>query len=175
VAFLQNHDQIGNRATGERISHMVGPGRARMGAALYLCAPWVPLLFQGEEWAASSPFQYFTDHGGELGRLVTEGRRREFAAFDWSPDDVPDPEDPATFERSILRWDEAATGEHRDMLDWYRALLEVRRRNRPGPHRAFADGNVVVLENGDVTVTADFASGAVTVDHPGGRLQGDPD
>jgi maltooligosyltrehalose trehalohydrolase len=94
LGYSQNHDQVGNRAQGERLCHLVNPGRAKIAVALVFTAPFVPMLFQGEEWAAFSPFQYFTDHeDAELGRLVSEGRRREFAAFGWNPDDIPDPQD----------------------------------------------------------------------------------
>jgi len=126
--FLQNHDQVGNRATGERSSALMGTGRVKIAAALVLCAPFVPMLFQGEEWAASTPFQYFTDHGdAELGEAVSEGRRREFAAFGWKPDEVPDPQDPETFRRSRLDWDELARSPHAEVLAWHRQLLRLRR------------------------------------------------
>ena len=102
--------------------------RAKIAAAVLLMAPGVPLLFQGEEWAASSPFQYFTAHEDpELGRAVSEGRRREFAAFGWEPSQVPDPQDVATFERSRLDWDEVTQSPHADMLAWYRDLIALRR------------------------------------------------
>jgi maltooligosyltrehalose trehalohydrolase len=128
VSFLQNHDQVGNRARGERSAELMSPGRLKIGAALVLCSPFVPMLFQGEEWAATSPFQYFTDHNEELGRLVSEGRRREFAAFGWDPSEIPDPQDPATFERSKLDWAEVAKEPHAGLLDWHRRLLALRRR-----------------------------------------------
>ena len=109
IVYSQNHDQVGNRAAGERLCHLVSEGRARMAAALTLLSPMVPMLFQGEEWAASTPFQYFTDLGdAHLRKAVTNGRRREFRAFGWPPDAVPDPQAPATFERSMLKWDEVA-------------------------------------------------------------------
>jgi maltooligosyltrehalose trehalohydrolase len=128
VGYLQNHDQIGNRAVGERSSSLMRVGRTRIGAALVLLGPFVPMLFQGEEWAASSPFQYFTNHPDpELGHAVSEGRRREFAAFGWSPDDVPDPQDPDTRGRSVLDWDERNDGEHADAFRWHRDLLAIRR------------------------------------------------
>jgi maltooligosyltrehalose trehalohydrolase len=128
VAFLQNHDQIGNRAQGDRIHMLAGVERAKMGAALVLLGPFIPLLFQGEEWAASSPFQYFTNHSEpELARAVSEGRRREFAAFGWPPDQVPDPQDAQTFHRSRLKWSELADEPHRSMFDWYRKLIQFRR------------------------------------------------
>ena len=126
--YLQNHDQVGNRAAGDRSGALMGTGRLKIAAALVLCSPFVPLLFQGEEWGASTPFQYFTDHGdAELGRAVSEGRRREFAAFGWNPDDVPDPQDPATFERSKLDWDERRRSPHAGLLDWHRDLIALRR------------------------------------------------
>jgi maltooligosyltrehalose trehalohydrolase len=93
LAYVQTHDQVGNRAKGERWSHLASEGAVHAAAALTLTAPYVPLLFQGEEWATAAPFQYFTDHGPELGRAVTEGRQREFADFGWDPGDVPDPHD----------------------------------------------------------------------------------
>lgn len=92
VGYLQNHDQIGNRARGERSDHLMHPGRLKVGVALVFTAPFIPLLFQGEEWGASSPFRYFTDHQDPaLGRAVSEGRRQEFAAFGWVPEEVPAP------------------------------------------------------------------------------------
>jgi maltooligosyltrehalose trehalohydrolase len=132
VGCLQNHDQVGNRARGERIGHLVSPGRVLIGAAVVLTAPFVPMLFQGEEWSASSPFQYFTDHQEpELARAVTQGRSREFAAFGWDPSDIPDPQDPATFRRSKLDWAEPTREPHRTILKWYRRLIELRARTAP--------------------------------------------
>ena len=128
IGFIQNHDQVGNRAAGDRICQIVGIERAKIAAALVLLSPFVPLLFQGEEWAASTPFQYFADHSDpELARLVSEGRKREFSAFGWTPDLVPDPERAETFERSKLKWDELDNQVHAEMLGWYRALIRLRR------------------------------------------------
>lgn len=128
VIAAQNHDQVGNRAQGERLVHLAGLERARIAAAVLLLAPGVPLLFQGEEWAATSPFQYFTAHDDpELGKAVSEGRRHEFAAFGWQPDEVPDPQALETFDRSRLNWDELEAAPHRDMLAWYQALITLRR------------------------------------------------
>ena len=128
LGYLQNHDQVGNRATGERSSMLVEPGLLQVAAALVLLGPLVPMLFQGEEWGASTPFLYFTDHEDpELGRPVSEGRRREFAAFGWAPEDVPDPQAPKTFERSKLDWDEVGEGVHGSLLDWHRRLIALRR------------------------------------------------
>jgi maltooligosyltrehalose trehalohydrolase len=127
LGYLQNHDQVGNRARGERSAALLSPARLQIAAALILLGPFVPMLFAGEEWAASTPFQYFTDHQDvELGRLVSEGRRREFASFGWDPADVPDPQDPATFERSKLRWGDLATEPHDTALRWHRDLIALR-------------------------------------------------
>jgi maltooligosyltrehalose trehalohydrolase len=128
LGYLQNHDQIGNRAKGERSSHLMSLGRLKVGAALVLTAPFVPLLFQGEDWGASSPFLYFTDHEDpELGRAVTEGRRREFAAFGWRPEDVPDPQVRESFERSKLNWSELDIEPHTGLLVWHSRLIQLRR------------------------------------------------
>jgi maltooligosyltrehalose trehalohydrolase len=142
VVAAQNHDQVGNRASGERLSHLVSIKRLKIAAALLLTAPFVPLLFQGEEWGASSPFQYFTAHEDqELANQVSEGRRKEFAAFGWEPSSVPDPQSLETFNRSRLRWDEPASPEHAELLSWYRALIAIRRQQpslRDGTYREVA-------------------------------------
>jgi maltooligosyltrehalose trehalohydrolase len=138
LGFLQNHDQIGNRATGERMSHLLTVGQLKVAAALVLLAPFIPMLFQGEEFAASSPFQYFTDHEDpEVGGAVTEGRRKEFASFGWDPESVPDPQSPETYERSKLNWDETGQEPHRSILDWHRTLIRLRR-----THSDFTNGDL---------------------------------
>jgi maltooligosyltrehalose trehalohydrolase len=125
--YAQNHDQVGNRANGERFVHLTDIVRAKIAAAVTLLSPFLPMIFQGEEWAASSPFLYFTDHQDEeLARLVSEGRKREFAAFGWKPEDVPDPQDQKTFERSKLKWNEITDVPHAEMLDWYKKLIALR-------------------------------------------------
>lgn len=127
VVCTQNHDQVGNRAKGERSSALMGDARLRIAAALLLTSPFTPMIFQGEEWGASTPFQYFTDHhDAELGEAVSKGRREEFAQFGWDPDQIPDPQDPETFQRSKLDWDEIGRSPHADLLDWYRRLIAVR-------------------------------------------------
>ncbi|HEX2142405.1 MAG TPA: malto-oligosyltrehalose trehalohydrolase [Candidatus Limnocylindria bacterium] len=127
IGYSQNHDQVGNRARGERISQLVGIGRAKIAAAVVLTSPFVPLLFAGEEWAASTPFPYFSDHADpQLAEAVRTGRQEEFAAFGWDSSSIPDPQDPATFQAAVLRWEERDRGTHRDMLEWYRALLALR-------------------------------------------------
>jgi maltooligosyltrehalose trehalohydrolase len=128
LGYIQNHDQVGNRAVGDRIAQVTGIERAKIAAAIVFVSPFIPMIFQGDEWAASSPFQYFADHDDpELARAVSEGRRKEFAAFGWKPDLIPDPEKPETFQRSKLNWNESSQREHADMLAWYRDLIHLRR------------------------------------------------
>jgi maltooligosyltrehalose trehalohydrolase len=127
LGYSQNHDQVGNRARGERLSHLAGLDAAKIAAALVLLGPFVPMLFQGEEFASSAPFQYFTDHDEELGRLVSEGRKKEFVAFGWDPEDVPDPQAEETFNNSKLDWSEVDSEPHKSMLEWYRALIRLRK------------------------------------------------
>jgi maltooligosyltrehalose trehalohydrolase len=159
VAFAQNHDQIGNRARGERLCHLVDEARQRIAAALIVLGPFTPLLFMGEEWSASTPFCYFTDHQDpELARAVRDGRRREFAAFGWKPDEIPDPQAVATFETSKLRWEEREKPRHAGMLDFYRELIALRRANpAPVEVRTLA-ANRIEMHRGDVTVRVDLAN-----------------
>lgn len=126
VVFSQNHDQTGNRAQGDRLVHLVGAERAKVAAALVLLSQFVPLLFQGEEWGASTPFLYFSDHETKLGKLVADGRRKDFEEFGWAGGDIPDPQAKATFDASRLRWSELEKPAHREMLAWYRSLLQIR-------------------------------------------------
>lgn len=128
VFCTENHDQVGNRARGERLAHLVSDAAYRAASALLLIAPETPMLFMGQEFAASSPFQYLTDHDPELGRLVTEGRRSEFAAFasfKENPELVPDPQDEATFERSKLHLNERE--EHAGVYRLYHDLISLRK------------------------------------------------
>jgi maltooligosyltrehalose trehalohydrolase len=129
VCCLQNHDQVGNRAFGERTAALVGPDLLKVGAALVLLSPFVPMLFQGEEWGASTPFLYFTDHQDpELGAAVREGRRREHPMPAGA--EVPDPQGPDTFLRSKLDWSELDREPHCSLLAWHRRLISLRR-NEP--------------------------------------------
>jgi maltooligosyltrehalose trehalohydrolase len=135
VVCIQNHDQIGNRAAGERLGHFISADRLKIAAALLMTSPFVPLIFQGEEWNASSPFQYFTDHRDPaLGQAVRDGRRREFAQFIGDASEVPDPQALETFERSKLKWEEREHGEHAEIFEWYRKLIDYRRSHRPPLH-----------------------------------------
>jgi maltooligosyltrehalose trehalohydrolase len=130
VGYAQTHDQIGNRALGERLAALAGPERAALAAVLVLCGPFTPMLFMGEEWGAATPWQFFTDHRDpELAAAVREGRRREFAAHGWSAADIPDPQDPATRERSCLVWPERP--EEVWLLSWHRRLIGIRDAHLP--------------------------------------------
>jgi maltooligosyltrehalose trehalohydrolase len=131
VVCLQNHDQVGNRAYGDRLHHRIDAAAFRTASALLLALPQTPLLFMGQEWAASTPFRYFTDHVEPLGRLVTEGRRREFAAFSAFGDPrtrdlIPDPQAEATFRASQLRWEEIDIEPHASTRRLYGAMLRLR-------------------------------------------------
>jgi maltooligosyltrehalose trehalohydrolase len=180
VVSAQNHDQIGNRAQGERLSMMLDAPQLKAIAALTLLAPFVPLLFQGEEWGAQTPFLYFTDHqDAELGKLVAEGRSREFSAFRWQGA-VPNPQEAATFERSKLNWSELSAPRHAELLAWYRKLIGIRRDKIVMPRESLADcakavtnfdaaaGWLTFVHNG-VLAVFNFADQAQTVPRPGGE------
>ena len=127
VCCLQDHDQIGNRALGDRMSALVGTDLLKVGTALVLLSPFVPMLFQGEEWGASTPFLYFTDHRDQkLGQAVREGRRREYPVAMGTA--LPDPQDPNTFLRSKLDWSERWLMPHQELMEWHHELLSLRRR-----------------------------------------------
>jgi maltooligosyltrehalose trehalohydrolase len=167
LAYLQNHDQVGNRAKGDRTSQLLSPGKLKIGAALVLTAPFIPMIFQGEEWAANTPFFYFTDYAEpELARGVREGRCREFAAFGWKPEDTTDPQAVETFDRSKLNWTELANPAHAQLLDWYKQLIQLRQQEP-----SLSDGcrdcvqvtcdeneRWLVLERGEITVACNFGT-----------------
>jgi maltooligosyltrehalose trehalohydrolase len=128
VGFIQNHDQVGNRATGDRLQQIVGTEKTKVALGIVLTAPFIPMLFQGEEFAASTPFLYFADHADpEMAKLVSEGRKREFAAFGWDESQIPNPEEEDTFLRSRLNWNEIADGVHQEILAWTKQLIHLRR------------------------------------------------
>ena len=180
VVCAQNHDQVGNRARGERLCHLVDLGMAKAAAALIICSPFVPLLFMGEEWAASSPFPYFAGpRNDELDETVRHGRLEEFAAFGWNADDVPDPIAGATFDSARLRWHEVDEGAHREMFAWYRALVALRRSrpelSDPRPASTAVDEHesehAIVLWRGStaVAVNIDASPVALVLDQVSGR------
>jgi len=144
VVSAQNHDQIGNRAQGERLSIMLSVPQLKAVAALTLLAPFVPLLFQGEEWGAQTPFLYFTDHEDpELGLRVAEGRSKEFSAFRWQGA-VPNPQEAETFTRSKLNWSELSEPRHAELLEWYRALIRLRHDKGVKPRASLAGSDKAV-------------------------------
>jgi 1,4-alpha-glucan branching enzyme len=165
VVCLQNHDQIGNRAMGDRLTDAIDLATSRAASALLLCVPQTPLLFMGQEWAARTPFRYFTDHEPELGRAVTEGRRREFRrstafAMAEARARIPDPQALATFLASRLDWEERAREPHAGIARLYRALLAWRR-----CEPAFRDAGrdrvqVAALDDGTLALRREAAGGA---------------
>ncbi len=158
VAFIQNHDQVGNRAFGDRLSHFAPAEAVRAVAAVYLLLPQVPMLFMGEEWAAAQPFPFFADFGPELAEAVRKGRREEFARFTEFQDPamrerIPDPTAQATFASAKLRWEDAARPEHAGWLDWYRRVIAVRHAEIvPRLAGIGAGGHYEVLGEGAVAV-----------------------
>ena len=175
LGYIQNHDQIGNRAQGERIHAIAGMDAARLAAALVLTSPFIPLIFQGEEFAASAPFLYFADHEEvELRRAVSEGRRKEFAGFAWGGE-VPDPENPETFFRSRLPWNELdpadSANEHHAMLRWYRRLLQLRREepalrdtDLAHVHTTFDEtARWLVVQRGNIQIACNFSTAARSI------------
>ena len=177
LGYIQNHDQVGNRAMGDRISSIAGLGRAKIAAAVVLMSPFIPMVFQGEEWAASSPFQYFADHDDpEMARSVSEGRKKELSAFGRDPASIPDPECKETFERSRLKWEEVSLGEHREMLAWYRELIRLRRSTaclndgEPGNTKVFYDQQEkwFRMERGSISVICNLGDAEHTFRVPEG-------
>ncbi|HCU96402.1 MAG TPA: malto-oligosyltrehalose trehalohydrolase [Actinobacteria bacterium] len=181
LGYLQDHDQIGNRAAGDRISAGLHPGLVKVAAGLVLTAPYTPMLFMGEEWGAGTPWQYFTDHSDPaLARAVADGRRAEFAAHGWGPADIPDPQDEATFLRSKLDWSEPGREPHAGLLRWYRELIALRRARpeltdpRLGRVRVDYDeaARWLVVRRGRLRIVANLCPGRslVPLDRPGTGL-----
>jgi maltooligosyltrehalose trehalohydrolase len=183
VAFLQNHDQIGNRAFGERLARLASPEALRAISAVHLLLPQVPLLFMGEEWGAQEPFPFFCDFAGRLGEAVRQGRREEFARFPEFADPlqrekIPDPQADSTFESAKLRWSDADTDSSAQHSERYRALLGVRRRwiaplaavlTRGGSYRVIAPGAVSVewqSRDGALILVANLTANAVDAEPP---------
>ena len=179
VASLQTHDQVGNRAQGDRLSMLVEPGLLACGAAILLTSPWTPMLFMGEEWGASTPWQFFTDHTNpEIAAATAKGRKAEFGSHGWDEDEVPDPQDPETFTRSKLDWSEVEQVAHARLLAWYRDLLALRR-DRPELHDARLDRVGVewdrsagrfAMRRGEHQVLVNLSDGPVSFDAEGSVL-----
>jgi maltooligosyltrehalose trehalohydrolase len=127
VVCLQNHDQVGNRAVGDRLPELTTPGLLRVGATLLLTSPFTPMLWMGEEWAAATRWPFFTSHPEPaLGRATGEGRLAEFADHGWDVSQMIDPQDPTAYREAILNWDELAEPRHRQVLELYRRLIALR-------------------------------------------------
>ncbi|TCO52380.1 malto-oligosyltrehalose trehalohydrolase [Actinocrispum wychmicini] len=175
VAFLQNHDQIGNRAAGDRMSATVSPGVLACGAAILMCTPYTPMIFMGEEWAASTPWQFFASFPDpDLANAVRTGRRREFAEHGWGESEVPDPMDPATVQNSTVDWSELDDAKHREMFTTYQALIRLRRTYpeladpRLDRFKVDQDGRVVTLHRGSIKVVCNL--GSTEVQRPAGEI-----
>ncbi|MET0933233.1 MAG: malto-oligosyltrehalose trehalohydrolase [Mycetocola sp.] len=179
VVANQNHDQIGNRAIGDRLTAQLDAGQLAIAAALTLLGPFTPMLFQGEEWAASTPWQFFTSHPEpELGKATAEGRIAEFSETGWDPSVVPDPQDPSTFTNSKLNWAELETGDHARILDFYRSAAALRRElpefTDPRFSSISAEVNEeerwLVLRRGGVSILVNFDDTRRTLAVPDGRV-----
>jgi len=179
VVANQNHDQIGNRAIGDRLAETLDDGQLVIAAALTLTSPFTPMLFMGEEWAASTPWQFFTSHPEpELGEATAKGRIEEFAKLGWDESTVPDPQDPQTFERSKLDWSELEGGRHAIVLDAYRRLAALRRAEPDLTDPRFdrtsvehdAEARWLVLRRGDLRVVVNFAEQPATLEVAAGEV-----
>jgi maltooligosyltrehalose trehalohydrolase len=176
VVASQNHDQIGNRAAGDRLTASLDEGQLAIAAVLTLGGGFTPMLFMGEEWGASTPWQFFTSHPEpELGRMTAEGRFAEFAKMGWDRSVVPDPQSPSTFTNSKLDWTERDTGRHARLLELYHRLIELRHRLPALVDPAMTNVSCeydehrrwFVIDRGDVTTVVNFAIDPVTVDRTG--------
>ncbi|MFC8259303.1 malto-oligosyltrehalose trehalohydrolase [Streptomyces sp. NPDC057291] len=178
VGYAQTHDQIGNRALGDRLSATLSPGLLACAAALVLTGPFTPMLFMGEEWGARTPWQFFTDHTDPvLAEAVRNGRRREFAAHGWAADDIPDPQDPATRNRSCLDWAEPEREPHARLHAWYRELIALRRTmpDLSDPDLAAVktahdeQGRWLAYRRGDLRIAVNLDEKPATIPLGGGR------
>ncbi|WEH43582.1 malto-oligosyltrehalose trehalohydrolase [Streptomyces sp. AM 2-1-1] len=183
VGYAQTHDQIGNRALGDRLAASLSPGLLACAAVLVLTGPFTPMLFMGEEWGARTPWQFFTDHTDpELAEAVRNGRRREFGAHGWAEEDIPDPQDPATRDRSCLDWTEPERAPHDRLRAWYRELIALRRAvpDLYDPDLASVkvafdeEARWLALRRGDVRIAVNLAGRPVAVPWGGGHHRGGP-
>lgn len=171
VVYLQDHDQVGNRATGDRISATLSDGLLKVGAALVLTSAYTPMLWMGEEWGARTPWQFFSDHEGDLGEAVRQGRRAEFASHGWATEDVPDPQAEQTLRDSTLDWSELEQERHVALLTWTRDLIALRRARpelsdgrRDRVEVAYdEDARWLVVRRGGIAVLCNLSDDALTV------------
>jgi maltooligosyltrehalose trehalohydrolase len=172
VAYTCTHDQVGNRALGDRPSQNLDAGQLAVKAALVLGSPYTAMLFMGEEWGASTPFQFFSSHPEpDLARATAEGRKKEFADHGWDADDIPDPQDPQTFQRSKLDWAELDTTAHARLLQVYRDLIALRRNETdladPWLNHLIVDydeeARWIVMRRGRLAVACNLGADPVTV------------
>ncbi|MFB7273872.1 malto-oligosyltrehalose trehalohydrolase [Streptomyces sp. NPDC056244] len=181
LCYAQTHDQIGNRALGDRLSATLSPGLLACAALLVLTAPCTPMLFMGEEWGAATPWQFFTDHSDPvLAEAVRTGRRREFAAHGWAAEEIPDPQDPATREQSCLDRSETGKEPHARLLAWHRELIALRR-NQPDlsdPDLAATkvaydeEARWLAYRRGDLRIAVNFSGEPALIPLGGGRNRG---
>ena len=176
LAYTCTHDQIGNRALGDRPSQNLSYGQLAVKAALVLGSPYTAMLFMGEEWGASTPFQFFSSHPEpELARATAEGRKKEFADHGWDADEIPDPQDPQTFQRSKLDWSEADAGDHARLRGLYHDLIMLRR-NEADLVDPWLDNMVIdydedrrwiVMHRGRLAIACNLGAEAVSVPFTG--------
>ena len=180
IGYIQNHDQVGNRAAGERLEHLVGMEASKVALGLTLTAPFIPMLWMGEEFAATAPYLYFADHEEEeMRRLVSEGRKRDFAAFGWDENEVPDPEAEETFARSKMDWHEVHEGKHAEMFQWVKDLIRYRRSCMDLNDGDFGhtivncseNGKVLTMQRGAVRVIMNLGDPLTQPLHPGEGLK----
>jgi maltooligosyltrehalose trehalohydrolase len=174
VGYAQNHDQIGNRARGDRLAARLSSQELQLAMTLVMTAPFVPLIFMGEEWGATTPFAFFSDHQDpEIATATRTGRRREFAAFGWAPNDIPDPQAYETFVACRLRWRERELPEHAALLEHTRRLIALRRSRaelRDGRARAHLEGKCLVMERGPLSVVLNFSNSPANLSVGAARL-----
>jgi maltooligosyltrehalose trehalohydrolase len=179
VVCLQNHDQVGNRAVGDRLPELTTPGLLRVGAVLLLTSPFTPMLWMGEEWAASTRWPFFTSHPEpELAAATSKGRLAEFADHGWDTSQMIDPQDPQAYRSAVLDWSEPKAAPHADVLDLYRRLIALR-----AAEPELSDGNLasvrvefderrrwLVVHRGPFRVAANLAEEAQLVPHAAGEV-----
>jgi maltooligosyltrehalose trehalohydrolase len=174
VVANQNHDQVGNRAAGDRLAASLDYGQLAIAAVMTLAGPFTPMLFMGEEWGASTPWQFFTSHPEtELGKTTAEGRFAEFERMGWDRSTVPDPQEPSTFTDSKLDWSETASDDHARLLEIYRALAQLRKERPSLTDPRFdrvlvtidEDEKWLILGRGELSILVNFSEESRLVPH----------